>query len=267
MPMDKENLFNPPPPPPHFTSQNHHEIAALTRLFSRSASIHHQQPLYILKEKRGFSGTPESGVGWPIPAHSSPPPFVKTDEDAWNLIYAAAEQVARMKMKMRMSTAAVAGGGCGGAYYSPWGTTTDGNELFRQPQFCLNKGCNETCGNTVAAAGGHGGVRPPSFPRSARPSPQLQPKPCNMKPAVAGGFDGGGGGATAGKRECAGTACSPATLPARMVQPSSTPPVNGGLTPHYGGQQRRSGTVHGGVMVMESVVNNPEVLLPQEWTY
>lgn len=333
--MDKENFFN----APYFASTNSETgdedaaIAAFTRLFSRSASI--QQPLYILKEKRVFSSSPESTLGWPLSTPSqapSPPPFVKADEDAWNLIYAAAGQVARMKMMMSMATAGVVAnknnGGLLGAsrafahpHCSPWGTS-DGDEFFRQRPFCRNRGGNESCGS----GGGGCRARSPSFPQSAWPPPQLQnqslqqhrpnqPKPCNvpvMKPVLVGGSgggcDGGGGGATAGKRECAGTgvflprrycnnppesrkrqACSPANLPARMIQSSSnktfvpiTPPaqvearINGGFVPHYemlmggrnamivGGQQRRS-NIHGGVM--ETVVNNPEVLLPQEWTY
>ncbi|KAI3734913.1 hypothetical protein L6452_14395 [Arctium lappa] len=314
--MDKENFFN----APYFPSQTHHHqhdaaaaIAALTRRLSRSATI--QQPLYILKEKRVFSGSPESTLGWPLSTPSqtpSPPPFLKSDEDAWNLIYAAAGQVARMKMRMTTATATagVVGNknnrGFSHPHCSPWGTS-DGDEFFRQPQFCRNRGCNESCGNNG------GGTRSPCFPQSAWPPPQNlqqhrqnQPKPCNvpaMKAVVVGGSgggcDGGGGGATAGKRECAGTGvflprryCNnppesrkrQASSPARMIQSNKTfvpisPPaeiearINGGFIPHYGmvmggrngGEQRRSNIQGGGVM--ESAVNNPEMLLPQEWTY
>nr|GFA93963.1 hypothetical protein [Tanacetum cinerariifolium] len=113
-------------------------------------------------------------------------------------------------------------------------------------------------------------------------------------------------GRTTVKRECVGTgvflprpppesckpqACSPANLPPRMIQSSnrSFVPIttraeveahmNGGFVTHYemlisrrnalflaAQQQRRSSVNHS---VMESPMNdnNPEVLLPQEWTY
>ncbi|XP_024963214.1 uncharacterized protein LOC112503390 [Cynara cardunculus var. scolymus] len=299
--MDKENLFN----APYFTSESDDEdavITALTRRFSRSASI--QQPLYILKEKRVFSASPESTLGWPLSTPSRPP-FLKADEDAWNLIYAAAGQVARMKMRMSIATATAGvvahknNRGLPGAsrafahpHCSSWGTS-DGDEFFRQRQFCRKRGGNESCGD-----------RSPSFPQSAWPPPQQhrpnQPKPCNvpvMKPVVVGGSGGGCDGGGGGKRECAGTgvflprrycnkppesrkrlACSPANLPARMIQSSSiTPPdeiearINGGFIPQYemarGGQQQRRSNHHIQGGVKEPVANNPEMLLPQEWTY
>ncbi|KAI3517394.1 hypothetical protein L1887_16608 [Cichorium endivia] len=109
--MDKENLAFPHHFPYDFASpysteseSDDEDVYALTRRFSRSASL--KEPLYNLKEKRVFSGSPESTLAWlgSIPSQApSPPPFVRNDEDAWNMIYAAAGQVARMKMRMSLS--------------------------------------------------------------------------------------------------------------------------------------------------------------------
>ncbi|CAI9295933.1 unnamed protein product [Lactuca saligna] len=309
--MDKENLAF----PHHFASpysteseSDDEDVVALTHRFSRSASF--TEPLSNnLKEKRVFSGSPESTLGWLGSVHSQPPslpPFVRSDEDAWNMIYAAAGQVARMKMRMSLNNRGLPG-------VVPY---CDGEEFFRQQQSCRNR-----CVSGSESVGGGCGGRPPSFPPTAWPPPQQriqhrsnQQKPCNapvMKRVVIGGSGGGcdGGGATAAKRECPGTgvflprrycnnppesrkrqACSPANLPAKTIQYSNNTlvPINGqpqtqarinvDLIPHYemlmgrrnamslAAQQLRS-NIHGHGGVMESPVNNPEMLLPQEWTY
>lgn len=56
---------------------------------------------------RGYSGSPESTLNWGVtgPTHvrSTPAtPFGQRDEDSWERIYAAAGQIAMMKMKMKM---------------------------------------------------------------------------------------------------------------------------------------------------------------------
>ncbi|KAL4575054.1 hypothetical protein LXL04_021895 [Taraxacum kok-saghyz] len=290
--MDKENLAF----PHHFASpysteseSDDEDISAFTRRFSRSASL--KEPLYDLKEKRGFSGWLEGSSSVHSRGTWSSPAFVKTEEDAWNAIYAAAGQVARMKMRMSLSN-----GGAGGF-------TGDG--FYRQQQNCRYR-----CVAGSESVGGGCGGRPPSFPQTAWSSPQPrvqhlpnQQKHCNvpvMKPVVVGGSGGGcdgGGGVTTAKRECTGTgvflprrycnnapesrkrqACSNHTIVpiTRQPQAQAQARINGGIVPHYemsmgrrnamilAAQQLRS-NIHGGVM--ESPVNNPEVLLPQEWTY
>ncbi|MFS7961301.1 hypothetical protein Hanom_Chr08g00713361 [Helianthus anomalus] len=73
--MDKENLFNFPNDFPYeFTSTDDKPKTFKEPTLGRSGCSHFQ-PLM-------------------------PPVFAKGDEDAWNMIYAAASQVARMKMKM-----------------------------------------------------------------------------------------------------------------------------------------------------------------------
>ncbi|KAI3816031.1 hypothetical protein L1987_15716 [Smallanthus sonchifolius] len=255
--MDKENLFD-------FPHESDDEVVAgLTRRFSRSASL--QQPHFHFKEKRVFSGSPEPTLGrsdrFPAP---SPPASVKPDEDAWNLIYAAAAQVAQMKMSNRGVI------GAPHAFEHPWGRG-DGEELFRRQHFSRNR--------CVAAW----------------PPPQVQNQRhqqihTNLHKLVVPGRSG-----TAAKRECAGTGVflprGYCTNPpesrkrqARMIQPSnktfvpiSAPPeiqprINTSFISHYemltsrrkamisAGQPQRS-NIRGGVM------NNPEALLPQEWTY
>nr|GFA48028.1 hypothetical protein [Tanacetum cinerariifolium] len=56
---------------------------------------------------RGYSGSPESTLNWgvsgPTQVRSTPAtPFGQRDEDSWERIYAAAGQIAMLKMKMKM---------------------------------------------------------------------------------------------------------------------------------------------------------------------
>ncbi|KAJ0493340.1 hypothetical protein HanIR_Chr12g0585081 [Helianthus annuus] len=233
--MDKENLFN----LPH--NRYDEDTTGLTRRFSRSVSL--QEPL------SNFKISPETTFGWS--GHSPAP----SDEDAWNLIYAAAGQVARMKMRMNISdgdTGFVAKHNDRGVIGDSW-RRSDREELFRQQHFRRN-----IC---VAAWG------PPQV--------QNQRYEQNYLKRV-----GGGGGAVA-KRECAGTgvflprgyACPIVNSPARMIESSTAPPqiqssnyemlMTRRKAMILGAQQqpRRLSNSHGGVM------DNPEVLLPQEWTY
>ncbi|GJT48192.1 hypothetical protein Tco_0974349, partial [Tanacetum coccineum] len=186
-------------------------------------------------EKSYFSNSPDSALRW-----SSP--LVNSDEDYWNIFYAAASEIARMKtMKM--------------------------NHFPRQRGYSGDRSCQSAWG-----------------------SPPVQCNGTTMKV----------------KRECAGTgvflprsppesckpqACSPANLPPRMIQSSnkSFVPIttraeveahmNGGFVSHYemlisrrnalilAAQQQRRSTVNRSVMESPMNNNNPEVLLPQEWTY
>ncbi|KAI3817784.1 hypothetical protein L1987_11582 [Smallanthus sonchifolius] len=266
--MDKENLFD---FPYEFTSteseSNDEEIARLTRLFSRSASL--QEPLFNFKEKRVFSGWPESTLSQ---APSPPPSFVKRDDDAWNLIYAAA------KVRMSISNRGVIGvpHAFDHLHRSPW-ERSDGVELFRQQHFFRNSGAS-------------------AWPPPQHQNQRLQHRPNQRKPVLHGS---GGGCNPAAKRKCVGTgvflprrycdnppesqkqrqACN---LPAGMIQsstksfvPITAPPqlqahINGGFVSNYAmilaaQQQQQRSYIDGGVM--ESAVNNPAVLLPQEWTY
>ncbi|KAI3731117.1 hypothetical protein L1987_62300 [Smallanthus sonchifolius] len=270
--MDKENLFH---FPYDFTSTDYETDDRLTRRFSRPASLQH--PLFNFKENRVFSGWPESTLSQAL---SPPPSFVKSDEDAWNLIYAAA------KLRMSISNRGVIGvpHAFDHLHRSPW-ERSDGGELFRQQHFCRNSGA------------------------SAWPPPQLQNQRLQhcqnqRKPVLHGS---GGGCNPAAKRECVGTgvflprrycdnppesqnrrACN---LPAGMIQsstksfvPITAPPhlqahINADFVSHYEllmgrrkamipaaqQQQQQRSYIDGGVM--ESAVNNPAVLLPQEWTY
>ncbi|GJR15456.1 hypothetical protein Tco_0798108 [Tanacetum coccineum] len=60
-----------------------------------------------LEKTRGYSGSPESTLNWgvtgPTQVRSTPAtPFGQRDEDSWERIYAAAGQIAMLKMKMKM---------------------------------------------------------------------------------------------------------------------------------------------------------------------
>ncbi|KAJ0781421.1 hypothetical protein HanPI659440_Chr06g0249101 [Helianthus annuus] len=115
----KENLFN----LPH--NRYDEDTTGLTRRFSRSVSL--QEPFF------NFKISPETTFGWS--GHSPAP----SDEDAWNLIYAAAGQVARMKMRMNISdgdTGFVAEHDRGVIGDSWW--RSDGEELFWQQHFRQN---------------------------------------------------------------------------------------------------------------------------------
>ncbi|KAI3799889.1 hypothetical protein L1987_35194 [Smallanthus sonchifolius] len=77
------------------------DFAGLTRRFTRSVSLQERLKIPYPAEKRVFS--PESTLNWNFSGQthvrSSPTTsFLQADEDAWDLIYAAAGQVARMKM-------------------------------------------------------------------------------------------------------------------------------------------------------------------------
>ncbi|XP_076882360.1 uncharacterized protein LOC143530814 [Bidens hawaiensis] len=87
------------------------DVTGLTRRFTRSVSLQERFkiPYPPLKTKSGFAGSPESTFKWnvsgPTQAWSTPTtPFGHRNEDSWDLIYAAAEQVAMMKLKMKMSS-------------------------------------------------------------------------------------------------------------------------------------------------------------------
>ncbi|PWA92623.1 hypothetical protein CTI12_AA078250 [Artemisia annua] len=227
--MDKENMLCFPHDFPYEFSHD----TGITHRAPHSASF--QQPLFKFKEESFFSSSPDSALlGWSSPS-------VNSDEDYWNLIYAAASEVARMKMKMKMNN------------------NFPGQRGYSGDRRLVN---------------GHSAWGPPPVKRNV----------------------------TTVKRECAGTgvflprpppaqACSPANLPPRMIQssnksfvPVTTRPeveahMNGGFVSHYemlisrrnalilaAQQQRRSSVNHS---IMESPMNNnnPEVLLPQEWTY
>ncbi|KAJ0705139.1 hypothetical protein HanPI659440_Chr14g0570271 [Helianthus annuus] len=79
-------------------------IPGLTHRFTRSVSLQERLKVpYTIQKKRVFSVSPESTLNWnacgPTHVRSSPTtPFGQPDNDALELIYAAAGQVARMKM-------------------------------------------------------------------------------------------------------------------------------------------------------------------------
>ncbi|XP_076936079.1 uncharacterized protein LOC143603035 [Bidens hawaiensis] len=86
------------------------DVTGLPRRFTRSVSLQDRfkTPYPPLKTKRGLAGSPESTFNWnvsgPTQAWSTPTtPFGHRKEDSWDLIYAAAEQVAMMKFKMKMN--------------------------------------------------------------------------------------------------------------------------------------------------------------------
>ncbi|KAD2805148.1 hypothetical protein E3N88_38525 [Mikania micrantha] len=84
-----------------YSTESRTEMAGLTHRFSRSVSL--QEPPFNFKEKKIFSGLPESTLCRSASGYSPaplPPLDVKKDEEAWNLIYAAAEEIARMRIRM-----------------------------------------------------------------------------------------------------------------------------------------------------------------------
>ncbi|KAJ0799644.1 hypothetical protein HanPI659440_Chr03g0093831 [Helianthus annuus] len=116
----EENLFN--------LSHNRYDedTTGLTRRFSRSVSL--QEPFF------SFKISPETTFGWS--GHSP----ASSNEDAWNLIYVAAGQVARMKMRMNVSdgdSVFVAKHNDRGVIGDSW-RRSDGEELFWQQHFRRN---------------------------------------------------------------------------------------------------------------------------------
>ncbi|MFS8019807.1 hypothetical protein Hanom_Chr15g01408021 [Helianthus anomalus] len=117
----KENLLN----LPH--NRYDEDTTGLTRRFSGSVSL--QEPLF------NFKISPETTFGWRVILRRR-----RSDEDAWNLIYAAAGQVARMKMRTNISdgdTGFVAKHNDRGVIGGSW-RRSDGKELFRQQHFHRN---------------------------------------------------------------------------------------------------------------------------------
>ncbi|CAH1438560.1 unnamed protein product [Lactuca virosa] len=271
------------------------DIAGVTRRYTRSVSLQERINTPYPFEKRVFSGSPESTLNWtvsgPTKSYSSPTtPLVQADKHSWDLVYAAAGQVARMKMRMN---------NVGDNVF-----TNRESELFiRQQQFRQR----------VAGGGGRcGGGRPAGFRQSPWPPLPVEnqrlhqlPNGVIAKPVLGGSGGRCGGGTAVVKRECAGTgvflprrycndpeemkkkpACSPAHLPARVapsftknmdpIKAQAQPTIHGGFAPHYEiaiarrnaamlAQQRWSATLVS--VVPETPMGHSEVVLPQEWTY
>ncbi|KAL4591300.1 hypothetical protein LXL04_004258 [Taraxacum kok-saghyz] len=78
--------------------------SGITRRYTRSVSLQERiNTLYLFEKRRVFSGSPESTLNWtlsrPTKDYSSPTmPLVQAEEHLWDLIYAAASQVVRMRM-------------------------------------------------------------------------------------------------------------------------------------------------------------------------
>ncbi|KAF5794921.1 hypothetical protein HanRHA438_Chr08g0345011 [Helianthus annuus] len=241
--MDKENLFNFPDDFPYEFTSTDDKPKTFKEPTLGPSGCSHIQPLM-------------------------PPVFAKGDEDAWNMIYAAASQVARMKMKMSNKDVTGVPHAFNRPHRSSW-----------QQHFC---------------------------PQVQNQRHQHGPIQCKsvVLDRSSGRCDDGD---MYVKRECAGTGVflprrycdNPAESRIRQGSPSNlagiiqssaksfipvAPPqnqtyINGGFISHYelfmdrhrskgvilAAQQPRRGNVHD--VVMESSVNNPAVLLPQEWTY
>lgn len=231
------------------------EIAGLTRRYSRSVSLQERLKTPYPFEKRVFSGSPESTLKWTVSGakkcYSSPTtPVVQADEHL-DLIYAAAGQVARVKMMMsNVGDNVFTNRGLLGAprplglppsqHHHPNCAMWSENEvLIRQQQFRQR----------VAVGANYGGVRcgggqPVGFRQSPLPRLQVENQSrrqlCNgvaPKPVIGGSGGRSDGGIAVVKREYAGTgvflprrycnvlpelkkkpACSPAQLPAGVAQ-------------------------------------------------
>ncbi|KAL7614660.1 hypothetical protein Lser_V15G08746 [Lactuca serriola] len=254
------------------------DIAGVTRRYTRSVSLQERINTPYPFEKRVFSGSPESTLNWtvsgPTKSYSSPTtPLVQADKHSWDLVYAAAGQVARMKMRMNnVGDNVFANRGLVGAprllgpppshhHHSNcaiW--RTESEEFIRHQQFRQR----------VAGGGGRcGGGRPAGFRQSPWPPLPVEnqrlhqlPNGVIAKPVLGGSGGRCGGGTAVVKRECAGTgvflprrycndpqemkkkpACSPAHLPARVAQSftknmdpimaQAQPTIHGGFAPHY----------------------------------
>ncbi|KAI3809085.1 hypothetical protein L1987_25053 [Smallanthus sonchifolius] len=261
------------------------EIAGLTRSVLFQERLKFPYPV----EKRGLNWN----ASVPTQVRSSPTtPFGQTHEDSWDLIYAAARQVARMKINTNaVNDGVFANGGLlrgplSNHHYLPdhamW---TENEEVFRQHQFRRRV----ACGTNYNCGGRCGGFRQSAWPHL----PVSKPVP--------------GGGVAVVKKERSGTgmflprsygnipsemkrtpACSPTHLPTvfahpfnknmgpiiaqpqgppYQVQPSPPPP-------HHFNREALAELVtarRNAVMLAkqrpETRMGPPEVVLPQEWTY
>ncbi|KAD7480192.1 hypothetical protein R6Q59_008959 [Mikania micrantha] len=230
------------------------DISGLTRQFTRSVSLQERLKIPYPVEKRVFSGSPESTLNWnvsgPTQVRSSPAtPFLRSEEDAWDLIYAAAGQVARMK-KSAANDGVFANRGILGAPRPP------GPFLSHHNQNCsLWKNVNEVFireqqhRERVSGGPNYGGGgrfvsgRPAGFGQSAWPphpvETQRRHHPADgfvFKPVPTGSAGGYCRANPVVKKGCAGTGvflprnytnvppeakkipvCSPAHLPARVA--------------------------------------------------
>ncbi|KAF5800040.1 hypothetical protein HanXRQr2_Chr07g0311491 [Helianthus annuus] len=263
------------------------------------------RPTPVLKKKMVFSGSPEFGLNRNVFGFSPTTPFCKANEDCLELIYAAPEQVAQMKMKNK-NDAVFANGGLLGAplsHHHYGGVLRENEELLRRQQFCRR----------VAAGGGYNcGGGPVGFRQAAWP-PVVLENQCRQKPVngltvkpVPGGFSAGV------KKECAGTgvflprnypnvspepkkkpACSPTHMPAGVPQPNKNmypiipqppqqPNIRNGFAPkyhvppppppHHFNRDELAALVtarRNAVMLAQQrqSATRAEPVLPQEWTY
>ncbi|KAI3705089.1 hypothetical protein L1987_75321 [Smallanthus sonchifolius] len=268
------------------------EITGLTRRFTRSVSFQERLKLPYPVEKRGLNWN----ASVPTQVRSSPTtPFGQTREDSWELIYAAAREVARMKINTAaVNDAVLANRGLLGAplsnrHYLPNRAIWSQKEaFFRQHLFR-----RRVAGGTNYDCGGRCGTAAPSgFRQSAWPPlPVSKPVP--------------GGRISVVKKERSGTgvflprsygnippemkktsACSHNQLPAVFAQPFNKnmgPIIPQPQCPQY--QVQPSPPHHfnrealaelvtarlNAVMLAkqrpETRMGPPEVVLPQDWTY
>ncbi|XP_024997064.1 uncharacterized protein LOC112529870 [Cynara cardunculus var. scolymus] len=288
------------------------DISGLTRRFTRSFSLQERLKIpYPLQKKRVFSGSPEATLSWAVsgPTHvrSSPTtPFVHAEEDAWDLIYAAAGQVARMKMRMNnvnddvfanrgllVSPRPLAVGPPFSHHHPNCTIWRSGSQEFIKQQHFRYR---VTGAANYGGGGRCGGGQPMGFRQSAWPPLPVenhrrqQPSTGFIAKPVLGGSGGGcGRETTVLKRECAGTgvflprrysndppeskkkpACSPAHMPARVAQSlnKSMEPIipQIHLNTHGRGYTQSD---NGSAMVgrRSGGGESAEVVLPQEWTY
>ncbi|KAI3793292.1 hypothetical protein L1987_35908 [Smallanthus sonchifolius] len=197
------------------------DFAGLTRRFTRSVSLQERLKIpYPVEKKRGFSGSPESTLKWnfsgPTHVRSSPKTsFLQTDEDAaWDLIYAAAGQVAWMKIN-NVNDAVFVNKGLLGAprpvapNFSPHNRNRpiwrSENEALVRPQQFRERVAG---GDNYCSGGRFVSGRPVGFGQSACPphpvETQHRQQPADVftvKPVLAGSS----GGRTVVKKGCAGT--------------------------------------------------------------
>ncbi|PWA94569.1 hypothetical protein CTI12_AA059740 [Artemisia annua] len=241
------------------------DVTGLTRRFTRSVSLQERiQMTHPLEKMRGYSGSPESTLNWgvtgPTQVRSTPAtPFGQRDEDSWERIYAAAGQIAMMKMKMKMMRMnqlqqpndddVLAHQLLLGAP-PPMGPTTPHHynhheELVMQLRFRRSVSASGA-GNFNGGGGGQCGVNQPlGFRQSAWPveNQRRQVTANGFVPKHVSGCYGSG--PPFAKKECAGTgvflprrycpeppevkktqACSPGFVPTRVVAQSYNKNMN-----------------------------------------